>query len=87
MRQSISTKYISATDFRGTRVKARSSSGLSVTVSWNDALGTDENHTAAAQALAAKLGWSGRWIAGGAGDGRGNVYVNDDGDGFTVTAG
>lgn len=84
MRQSISTKYLGATNYRGSRVKARSSSGLSLTVSWDDALGSDENHTAAARALAAKLGWSGRWVAGGASDGRGNVYVNDDGDGFEI---
>jgi hypothetical protein len=86
MRQSISTKYLGATNHRGSRVKARSSSGLSLSMSWNDALGTDDNHRAAAEALARKLNWSGRWIAGGAADGRGNVYVWDDGedDGFTV---
>ena len=84
MRQTISTKYIGPTDFRGSRVKARSSSGLSVTLSWDDALNVDANHRAAALALATKLKWSGRWIAGAAGDGRGNVYVTDDGDGFTV---
>ena len=84
MRQSISTKYLGATDRRGSRVKARSSSGLSLTLSWDDALDVDDNHRAAALALATKLKWQGRWIAGGDRDGRGNVYVNDDGDGFTV---
>ena len=84
MRQSISTRYLGATNTRGSRVRAKSSSGLSLTVSWDDALGTDDNHLAAAQALAVKLGWPGRWVAGGAEDVKGNVYVNDDGDGFTV---
>lgn len=84
MRQSISTRYIGPTNYRGSRVKARSSSGLSLTLEWDDALGIDENHTAAARALASKLGWAGRWVAGGAGDGRGNVYVQDDGDAFVV---
>lgn len=84
MRQSINTRYIGPTNYRGSRVKARSSSGLSLTIGWDDALGTDENHRAAARALAVKLGWAGRWIAGAAADGRGNVYVQDDGDGFEV---
>lgn len=86
MRQSISTRYIGPTNYRGSRVKARSSSGLSLILSWDDAIGVDDNHRAAAHALAVKLKWSGRWIAGGAADGRGNVYVNDDGDGFTIEA-
>jgi len=84
MRQSISTKYLCATNTRGSRVKARSSSGLAVTLSWDDALNTDANHGAAALALATKLGWKGRWVAGAERDGRGNVYVNDDGDGFSL---
>ena len=84
MRQSVSTKYLGATNYRGSRVKASSSSGLSLTMSWDDALDSDANHSKAAQALAAKLNWYGRWHAGAALDGKGNVYVNDDGDGFSV---
>ena len=84
MRQSISTKYLGATDHRGSRVKAQSSSGLSLTMSWDDSVGTDENHSKAAEALARKLGWNGRWIGGADRDGRGNVFVNDDGDGFSL---
>ena len=84
MRQSISTKYLGATNTRGSRVKAKSSSGLSLTLSWDDALNSDANHKAAAEALAVKLKWSGHWVAGADRDGRGNVYVNDDGDGFAV---
>ena len=84
MRQSISTKYLGATNTRGYRVKAKSSSGLSLTLSWDDALNSDANHKAAAEALAVKLKWSGHWVAGADRDGRGSVYVNDDGDGFAV---
>jgi hypothetical protein len=80
MRQSISTRYIGPTDTKGSRVKARSSSGLSITIGWADELNSDANHTQAARALASKLGWSGLWIGGGAADGRGNVYVLDDKD-------
>lgn len=88
MRQSISTRYIGPTNYRGSRVKARSSSGLSLTLSWDEALDTNANHTKAAEALAVKLKWSGRWVGGDASQlTRGNVYVNDDGDGFTIEGG
>lgn len=84
MRQCIHTRYLGPTNVRGSRVKARSSSGLSRTLSWDDALGLEANHTAAARALAEQLGWTGRWVGGAAPDERGYVYVQDDGDGFTV---
>ena len=84
MRQSISTKYLGATNYRGSRVKATSSAGMSLTLSWDDALDVDGNHQAAARALATRLNWYGRWYAGAALDGKGNVYVSDDGDGFSV---
>jgi hypothetical protein len=88
MRQSISTRYISPTNTRGSRVKARSSSGLSITLSWDDTLDSPANHTSAARALAAKLSWCGTWVGGASPDDRGYVYVNDDGDDedrFTIT--
>lgn len=56
VRQAIVTKYLGATNFRGSRVKATAYAG-SVTVSWDDALDVQENHAKAAQALAAKWGW------------------------------
>lgn len=75
MRQSISTRYIGPTDFRGSRVKATASGGLSKTIPWDDTLGIDENHTAAAIALCKKLGWKGKLVAGSDRQGRGNVFV------------
>jgi hypothetical protein len=71
MRQSITTKYLGPTDRRGTRVKATSSAGLSVTVGWDDALSDTDNYAAAAVALCKKLGWSGTLAVGGGV----NVYV------------
>jgi hypothetical protein len=88
MRQSISTRYIGPTNTRGSRVKARSSSGLSITLSWDDTLDSPANHTSAARALAVKLSWCGTWVGGASPDDRGYVYVNDDGDDegrFTIT--
>lgn len=84
MRQSIATKYIGPTNHKGSRVKATSSSGLSITIHWNYALDTDDNHKRAAVALCGKLGWSGRLAVGGAPKGCGNVYVFVDADSFCV---
>jgi hypothetical protein len=81
MRQAISTKYLGATNSRGSRIKAlgRKAGSLgaemSLTVPWDHALGIDANHAAAAKALAVKLGWYGMYFAGGAPDESGNVYV------------
>lgn len=57
MRQSITTKYIGPTNFRGSRVKATASGGSTITLGWDDALNSDANHIAAANALMQKLGW------------------------------
>ena len=51
--QAIMTKYLPATNFKGSRVKATASAG-SVTLHWDDALNHDANHTAAAMELAKK---------------------------------
>lgn len=74
MRQAITTKYLGPTDCRGSRVNARAQAGA-ITISWDDALDSDDNYAAAAKALAARYGWCGCWVAGGAPRGHGNVYV------------
>ncbi len=60
------TKYFGPTDHRGSRIIARAGaeSGPSLTVPWDHALNVDDNHTAAARALAAKLEWHGAWACG-----------------------
>lgn len=85
MRQSIQTHYIGPTDHRGSRIKAKASGGLSLTLGWADELDSNENHRRAALALAQKLGWCGSWVAGGA-VGGGCVFVQNDGDGGFVLA-
>lgn len=89
MRQYIVTKYLGPTNTRGSRVKAVASGSapdhkMEITVGWNHRHGCDENHRLAAMALAKKLGWAGRWIAGGGN--AGNIYVVDcdPHDGFTI---
>lgn len=77
MKQAIVTKYIGPTNFRGARVKAKAFAGT-VTISWDDALGIDDNHTLAATTLANKFGWltNGASLAGGGlPTNDGNCYV------------
>lgn len=87
--QAIQTKYICPTNYRGSRVKATAQAG-SVTLEWDDALDIEENHRAAAQALAVKMGWVGErygaLIEGGTPDGQGNVYVFSGSNALLVAA-
>jgi hypothetical protein len=72
--QAIQTKYIGPSNVRGSRVKAIAQAG-SVTLEWDDALNRDDNHLAAAKALATKLSWDyGEFIAGTLPDGN-DVWV------------
>jgi hypothetical protein len=64
IRQAIVTKFLPCTNFRESRVKATAQAG-SVTLSWDHGLNSDENHAAAAQALAQKYKWDGAYYAGG----------------------
>lgn len=55
--QTIITKYIGPTNFKGARVKATSTSGKSITVSWNHEMNADGNHRAAMIELLNRLDW------------------------------
>ena len=77
MRQAIETRYAGPTNHRGARIVVRAQAGR-LTVSWDHALNSDENHTRAAEAFARKWGWSGKWVGGGNASGTGNVYVDVD---------
>lgn len=57
MFQVIQVKYLGPTNYRGSRYKATAAAG-SVTVSVGDALSTEGNVIAVAQALCAKFGWA-----------------------------
>ena len=63
MYQAITTKYLGPTNVHGSRVKATAEAG-SVTLSWDHALNTDENHIAAAKVLAEKFNWAGNYVGG-----------------------
>lgn len=53
----ITTKYSGPTDTRGSRITAKGA-GRQLTVPYDYALGAVDNHAAAAQALAAVLGYA-----------------------------
>ncbi len=74
MYQAITTKYLGPSNVRGARVKATAAAG-SVTLHWDDSLSSNDNHNAAALALANKFGWTGTWFAGGMPDASGSCYV------------
>ena len=76
--QAIETKYIKATDTKGSYIKAKAESG-SIKVSYDYALSAAENHEAAAQALIDKLGWQDLGVFVEGGTARGYVFVNIEG--------
>lgn len=73
--QAIHTKFIGPTNHRPARIKAWAQAG-SVTVSWDDALGIEENHSAAVKAFLTKWEWPGSWALGASADGAGYVAVS-----------
>jgi hypothetical protein len=74
--QAISTKYLGPTNHHGSRVLVKCQAER-IVVSWNCALGGEQNHFAAAEVLAKKLGWDtyGNWIGAGSPDGSGYTFV------------
>jgi hypothetical protein len=84
MRQAISTKYLGPTDYRGGRIKATADAG-SVTLGWDHALSSLQNHAEAARALALKLGWTGKYYMGGTGNGYHFVYADTESFGFETS--
>jgi len=72
--QAIETKYYGPTNYRGSRIRVRCQA-RTIFVSWDHALGVEDNHDAAAKTLAEKLAWCGTWFSGALTDGSGNVYV------------
>ncbi len=74
MTQAITTKHLAPTNHRGSRVKASAQAG-SLTIGWDYAGNAEENHRAAALALAAKLGWGDDWAGGALPSGGGYAFV------------
>ncbi|WP_322996974.1 hypothetical protein [Castellaniella sp.] len=86
--QAISTKFCGPTNSRGSRVIAKAEAGR-IVHPWDHRQGIEDNHKAAAEALARKMGWDGEWIGGGSPNGCGWVFVNvthSYGNAFSVEA-
>lgn len=75
MSKAIFTKYLPATNVKGSRIKAYAEGGNQVVRSYDHALNADQNHAAAAKALASKMGWAGHYVQGGHADGKQSVFV------------
>lgn len=75
----VKTQYFGPTNARGSRVKAtHMTSNKSVTISWDHALNSEQNHLEAAAALWNKLGFplTDKWIGCGL-DGGGYLFTPD----------
>lgn len=69
----IQTRYIGPTNFRGSRVKAYTESGRSITIQIAPEWSSEDAHREAALALCRKMDWHGDLIEGGTKEGY--VYV------------
>jgi hypothetical protein len=76
--QAIVTRYLGPTNCRGGRIKAKTASGISVTLGYDSALSITANHAAACKALVDRLNWGGRWISGGTDKGQAFVMVSHE---------
>lgn len=83
--QAITTKYHGPTDVRGSRISARSASGESVFIDYDDALDTGANHRAAAIELCQRLFWYGTMVQGATKEGYCFTFINPE-DTFKVEA-
>jgi len=74
--QAIQTRFIGATNTRGSRVKAFTEGfPRGVTVGYEHAASVEGAHDAAFLAFVRARGWWGLWARGASPDKRGNVYV------------
>jgi hypothetical protein len=73
--KAIRTKYHGATDTRGSRISASDEDGNRVSIPYPHELGGENCHRKAADALCAKMGWTGELIGGALKDGYAFVWV------------
>ena len=63
--KAISTKYIPASNYLGSRIAASDEDGNRIVMSWNGDLDSIGNSKMAATTLLKKMKWTGKWVAGG----------------------
>lgn len=62
--KAITTRYLGPTNYKGSRVVADDGDGNRITLGWQHAPNSDDNHAHAARALCQSMGWSGTLTAG-----------------------
>jgi hypothetical protein len=83
--KTITTKYLGATNYRGSRIKASDQDGNSVIHIYYDEMNSEENHKSVAKALCEKMNWFGKLYGGYTK--KGMIWVfKDERDSFTVKA-
>ena len=75
--KTISTKYLSATNFKGSRIKATDCDN-SITISYPHELNHEQAHMKAAQALMEKMDWLGEMMGGHTKDGMVFIFPDND---------
>jgi hypothetical protein len=74
--KAITTKYHGATNTRGSKITASDEDGNRVTISYPYELSGEAVHRAAADALCAKMGWTGKLAGGSLKNGYVFVFVD-----------
>jgi hypothetical protein len=60
--QAITTKYIGPSNTRGSRIKAETAQGETLTIDCAGSISEEENHISAARSLAERLNWHGSFV-------------------------
>lgn len=77
--KAIGTKYLPATDYKGSRIKATDFDGNTLTISYPGELFGEDVHRKAAEGLRDKMGWAGDLVAGATDKGYVFVFVETHG--------
>lgn len=82
--KAITTKFFGAANHRGFRIKAIEPDGISVTIPYDHAIDSQENHARTAIALCRKLGWRGTLGAGYTKTGMVFVWIDNEANQYEV---
>lgn len=74
--KAITTKYLSATNTRGSRIKAFDCDGNNVTIGYPHELSGEAVYLKAAEAFKDKMGWQAQLVGGAVKDGYVFVFLN-----------
>jgi hypothetical protein len=82
--KAIETRYIPATNTRGSRIKAYAEGVKPLTIPYPYELSGTAVHAEAALALARRMGWTGTLVSGGKADQTGEVFCFLDSEQFKI---